>query len=115
MSSTLPLKLVFAQLLCTCLLVALAGAWDPVLARSVLLGGLISALPAGYMALRVRMTIRASRAFQVVSGELARLALTAAGFALAFMLAQPLRAEALLGTFLLLQAGYLAVPLLLSR
>ena len=89
MRSRLLFNLVFAQLLLTCLLTALAGVLDPSLAGSVLLGGLISALPCAYMALRVRMTTRASQAFQVITGELGRLALTATGFALAFALLQP--------------------------
>ena len=113
MRLTLPFSLVFAQLLLVCPLAALAYFQDPVLAYSVLLGGLISALPGAYAALGVSRTVHVSQAFRVIGGELGRLALTAAGFALVFSLVQPLRSEALLGTFLLLQVSYLVVPLLL--
>lgn len=104
-------SVVFAQLLPGCLLAALACIYDWVIAGSILLGGLISALPSAYMVQRVRMTVRAEQAFQVLTGELGRLALTAAGFALVFALGPPVRPEVLIGSFLLAQMSCFLAPL----
>lgn len=86
---------------------------DGVRAYSALLGGLICAVPNAYFSLRAfryrgaRATGRIVGDFYV--GETVKLSLAAAGFALSFMLVDPLSPAALFAGYLLVYLTGLAV------
>ena len=79
--------------------------WGRVFAYSLLLGGLISAVPNAYYArtvfrqLGARAMVRTVKA--IYMGELIKLVLMGAGFALAFTLVEPVDAIALFAGFVL--------------
>lgn len=86
--------------------------WGRVSAGSLLLGGLISILPNAYYAHKVFRHRGAQAMTRMVSaiymGELIKLALMGAGFALAFKYVRPLNAIALFAGFVLVHAAGIA-------
>lgn len=86
--------------------------WGRVSAYSLLLGGSISILPNAYFARKV-FQYRGARAMTqtvqaIYMGELIKLALMGAGFALAFKYVRPLNAMALFAGFVLVHATGIA-------
>jgi ATP synthase protein I len=88
----------------------------PIAARSALLGGVISTLPSTYFAYKVMGPSGARAMERVVRGaylgELIKLVLIGTGFALTFVLVDPLHVPSLFAGFVLIHlAGLVAVIL----
>jgi len=106
-------RIVIAQLLIT-LVLALAGlAIDWVYAYSMALGGLVSALPSGFMAWRLnRQVINPALAFKtMVVGEVGKLVLTALMFAAVFGWVKPLSIPMFFAVLVLAMMLNVIVPL----
>lgn len=115
LSAGLAWRIVAGQFLATAVMTVGLLPVDAVVAGSVLLGGLIAALPGGYAALNLAATRRPQQAFRIIGGEMGRFVLSAAGFALVFALVEPLAPVALIGMFFGMQSAYLVVPLINDR
>ena len=88
-------------------------------AYSLLTGGLISALPNAYFAIKA-FRYRGARAAQKIvrelyTGEAVKLLLTGAGFALSFIFIEPLHIAALFSGFVLVHITGLVVFVRISR
>lgn len=99
------------------LVAALALIASPLIARSILLGGLLFLGPQAWFAWRV-FRDRGARSAQAVvqgfyRGEAGKFLLTGAGFALVFVTVKPLEPAALFGTFVVLHIAHTVV--LVSR
>lgn len=85
-----------------------AGLVDPLAGRSLLIGGLLFLLPQAWFGWRVFRHSGAKFAQQVARGfyraEAGKFLLTGAGFALVFIMVQPLHAAALFGAYIVLYA-----------
>lgn len=101
-------------LLLSCAIVALLSGW--VSAYSLLIGGLISAVPGAVFARRVfkyrgaRAALKIAREMYV--GEMVKLLMMSAGFALSFYYIEPLNVAALFAGFVLI---HLAGLVLIAR
>lgn len=98
-------------LLLLCVVAAILTGW--VSAYSLLIGGLISALPGALFASRVFRYRGARAAHKIVRelyvGEFLKLALMSAGFALSFYYVEPLNIAALFSGFILIHVAGLAL------
>ena len=85
---------------------------DPVAGYSALLGGLVCMIPGVYA--MVRMTkarrVKDPGLSAVLSGEVGKLVLSVALFAIVFVTVRPLKVEAFFGTFVILQLLYILIP-----
>jgi ATP synthase protein I len=86
------------------------GFWDPTLAVSVLLGGLLQLLPSAYFcwyAFRVMGAAQAPLALQqLYRGEVGKFSLTILGFGLVFWLVKPLHSPALFCAYCAMTVSY---------
>jgi ATP synthase protein I len=91
----------------------------PVVAWSVLLGGMISTIPSTYFAYKVMSQTGARAMERVVRnaylGEVIKLALIGTGFALVFVLVEPLHVPGLFAGFVLVHLVGLAVVIRYTR
>ena len=108
-------QLVF--LLVTCVILAVSAGW--VSAYSVLIGGLISVIPGTLFASRV-FKYRGARAARLIArevyrGEMLKLLVSGAGFALSFIYVQPLNVVALFSGFVLVHVAGVVMFVRLNR
>ncbi len=106
-------KATWVQLVVTAGLTVIAAAlYGVVSAYSLLLGGLISAIPNAYFAKKAFRYSGARAAGRVVrefyTGEAIKLAMTGAGFGLAFIYVEPLHAAALFIGFVIVHLSGIA-------
>lgn len=100
-------RILLVQLALTCLLALLLMLKDFVTAYSVLIGGLLYLMPAGWFSLRVLVKNTAQTPREILANmyisETGKVLLAVALFSLVFMLVEPLNAGALFVTYILLQ------------
>lgn len=116
-----PVDRILVFQLLTLLFLSMAGLllWGMISAYSLLIGGLLSALPNAFFA-RMAFSERGARATQRIVrnfyiGEAVKLVMMGAGFALAFVYIQPLNAAALFAGFILVHCVGLMLLIRLYR